>query len=152
MPVGASFVFTAGPGLDGKRPGKACSDGRVICAESFTGHILRRLRRTAGLPKRVRVGTHQNRTRALQKPCIVELALSSVAQLAEHSTVNRRVTGSSPVGGANNEALTRHYAGQGLIFLCLAPPAGPRLAASPKTHGLRPLGPPQLLFMFLPDG
>ena len=25
---------------------------------------------------------------------------SSIAQLAEHSTVNRRVTGSSPVGGA----------------------------------------------------
>src|SRR3954464_13723912 len=27
---------------------------------------------------------------------------SPVAQLAEHSTVNRRVTGSSPVGGAAN--------------------------------------------------
>ena len=27
---------------------------------------------------------------------------SSIAQLAEHSTVNRRVTGSSPVGGASN--------------------------------------------------
>ena len=27
---------------------------------------------------------------------------SSIAQLAEHSTVNRRVTGSSPVGGATN--------------------------------------------------
>ena len=40
--------------------------------------------------------------KALQKPCIVDLALSSVAQLAEHSTVNRRVTGSSPVGGARD--------------------------------------------------
>ena len=27
---------------------------------------------------------------------------SSIAQLAEHSTVNRRVTGSSPVGGASS--------------------------------------------------
>ena len=30
-------------------------------------------------------------------------SLSSIAQLAEHSTVNRRVTGSSPVGGAEGE-------------------------------------------------
>src|SRR5699024_7785387 len=30
---------------------------------------------------------------------------SSIAQLAEHSTVNRRVTGSSPVGGAIKEVV-----------------------------------------------
>src|SRR5699024_9701646 len=37
----------------------------------------------------------------LAKPCVSFYPLpSSVAQLAEHSTVNRRVTGSSPVGGA----------------------------------------------------
>lgn len=30
----------------------------------------------------------------------VQHGYSSIAQLAEHSTVNRRVTGSSPVGGA----------------------------------------------------
>src|SRR4029453_2424786 len=35
------------------------------------------------------------------KPLLKSYLLhSSVAQLAEHSTVNRRVTGSSPVGGA----------------------------------------------------
>ena len=54
------------------------------------------------------------------KPCIVELALSSVAQLAEHSTVNRRVTGSSPVGGARGPLEGRN-AFQGAIFMCLAP-------------------------------
>ena len=32
----------------------------------------------------------------------VQHGYSSIAQLAEHSTVNRRVTGSSPVGGATN--------------------------------------------------
>ena len=31
----------------------------------------------------------------------VQHGYSSIAQLAEHSTVNRRVTGSSPVGGAD---------------------------------------------------
>src|SRR4051812_9957041 len=30
---------------------------------------------------------------------------SSVAQLAEHATVNRRVTGSSPVGGASTSGI-----------------------------------------------
>ena len=48
---------------------------------------------------------------------------SSIAQLAEHSTVNRRVTGSSPVGGADNlPPSTDEYAGgRGFLLfrLCL---------------------------------
>src|SRR5699024_11259956 len=42
--------------------------------------------------------------------------LSSIAQLAEHSTVNRRVTGSSPVGGAGNHPATSTF-GSGVIRL-----------------------------------
>src|SRR5690625_935854 len=41
---------------------------------------------------------------------------SSIAQLAEHSTVNRRVTGSSPVGGAGNHPATSMF-GSGVIRL-----------------------------------
>ena len=41
---------------------------------------------------------------------------SSIAQLAEHSTVNRRVTGSSPVGGARNHPVTSAF-GNGVISL-----------------------------------
>lgn len=42
---------------------------------------------------------------------------SSIAQLAEHSTVNRRVTGSSPVGGANNLPLitSKNAGGRGFF-------------------------------------
>ena len=62
------------------------------------------------------------RTQGRRKTCIVELALSSVAQLAEHSTVNRRVTGSSPVGGANGRPdLLKSRSGR--LFLCSEAPA-----------------------------
>ena len=44
--------------------------------------------------------TRAHRTARLRYPRRV-VVRSPVAQLAEHSTVNRRVTGSSPVGGAN---------------------------------------------------
>lgn len=49
---------------------------------------------------------------------------SPVAQLAEHSTVNRRVTGSSPVGGAHETPGQRL---SGRVFCC---PKSLRVAAA----------------------
>src|SRR4051812_14972140 len=55
---------------------------------------------------------------------------SSLAQLAEHSTVNRRVAGSSPAGGAPSPAVGPR-AGRG-TFLCRQ--GYPRRAASDEIH------------------
>ena len=55
---------------------------------------------------------------------------SPVAQLAEHSTVNRRVTGSSPVGGADIARTPERSSGVLAIYVPLARTSNP--------SGLRP--------------
>ena len=54
-------------------------------------------------------------------------ARSPVAQLAEHSAVNRRVVGSSPTGGASKRPDRRHVARQAVFFPdgCEVPPPEP---------------------------
>ena len=58
-----------------------------------------------------RAASRENRSMPTQRssPRAALLSYSSLAQLAEHAVVNRRVVGSSPTGGANNRVLVIRY-------------------------------------------
>ena len=110
------------------------------------GHRPRRSRRAARRRARARArpGTRSarpetagRRARPISRPRCRRLLIlcgprSPVAQLAEHSAVNRRVVGSSPTGGATEPRLTSHDEAQAGFRHVRGGPRGgcPRLAGN----------------------